>query len=101
MPGQHHGIDAVYFLFLLGKNCRSVQKQAEQQGHFHFTKLVNFAGESFSGDDIFTLERINGYLPQHAQQLVLEWAALHPAELEEDWELARSFSELKKIEPLK
>jgi hypothetical protein len=33
--------------------------------------------------------------------LVLEWAALHRSELEEDWELARSFSELKKIEPLK
>ncbi len=64
--------------------------------HFHATY------QEFSADfDIFTLERINGYLPHRAQQLVLEWADLHRSELKEDWELARSFSELKKIEPLK
>ncbi len=64
--------------------------------HFHA------AYQEFSADfDIFTLERINGNLPQRAQQLVLEWADLHRSELKEDWELARSFCELKKIEPLK
>ena len=50
--------------------------------------------------DINTLTILNGYLPQRAHALVLEWASIHRTELLEDWKLASEMKEIKKIEPL-
>ena len=50
--------------------------------------------------DIRTLDVIKGSLPRRAQALVLEWAALHRAELTEDWNLCQSKQVPKKISPL-
>jgi hypothetical protein len=46
------------------------------------------------------LEVYQGELPRRAHALVLEWAALHRAELLENWERARQGVPLKPIEPL-
>jgi uncharacterized protein DUF4160 len=43
---------------------------------------------------------LRGYLSPRALNLVQEWAALHRAELMEDWNLARAEAELKPIPPL-
>ena len=50
--------------------------------------------------DIKTLQAFRGALPRRAHALVLEWAALHQAELMEDWQLCESRQMPKKIEPL-
>lgn len=50
--------------------------------------------------DIRTLDLLAGKLPNRANALVLEWAALHKNELLENWEKAKVPSSLKKIEPL-
>jgi len=42
-----------------------------------------------------------GDLPNRAYQLVLEWLALHRAELQANWENARKKKTLMEIEPLK
>lgn len=42
-----------------------------------------------------------GYLPRRAQELVLDWAELHQAELLADWELCRQHQQPTPIEPLK
>ena len=49
---------------------------------------------------IETLSVLAGKFPPRALGLVMEWAALHREELQEDWELARVRSQLKKIAPL-
>ncbi|MDZ4342651.1 MAG: DUF4160 domain-containing protein [Candidatus Binatia bacterium] len=49
---------------------------------------------------IDTLSVLVGRLPPRVLGLVIEWAALHRAELLADWELARKHAELKKIAPL-
>ena len=49
---------------------------------------------------IDTLEVYQGELPRRAHALTLEWAALHRAELLENWERARQGVPLKPIEPL-
>jgi len=43
---------------------------------------------------------LHGSLPPRALGLVTEWAALHKAELLENWDLARAQAPLKNIEPL-
>jgi hypothetical protein len=43
---------------------------------------------------------LEGDIPSRALGLVIEWASLHKAELEEDWELVKSFRLPKSIEPL-
>lgn len=43
---------------------------------------------------------VHGDFPPRALRLVLEWAALHKAELVENWELARQGQPLKRIAPL-
>jgi hypothetical protein len=43
---------------------------------------------------------IGGHLSPRTLSLVREWAALHRAELVEDWNLARNEAELKPIAPL-
>lgn len=50
--------------------------------------------------DIETLEVVRGTLPRRAMALVLEWAALHRAELRADWEKARRGLPLDPIQPL-
>ena len=50
--------------------------------------------------DIRTLRLLDGRLPRRVFGLVMEWAALHQAELLEDWELARQNATLKHITPL-
>lgn len=41
-----------------------------------------------------------GELPRRAQRFVEEWAELHRAELERNWDLARSRQSLATIDPL-
>jgi len=43
---------------------------------------------------------VTGRFPRRALNLVLEWYALHRAELEENWLLARSKKHLSPIKPL-
>ena len=43
---------------------------------------------------------VDGSFPKRALKLVLEWYAIHRAELMEDWELARERKALKPIDPL-
>lgn len=63
--------------------------------HFH----------AYYGDDdvvmsIGTLEVMEGHLPRRALALVLEWAAEHRGELEENWSRVEEHKPLKVIEPL-
>ncbi len=44
---------------------------------------------------------LEGYLPPRALGLVMEWAAIHKAELAKDWDLAARKKPLSPIEPLK
>ena len=43
---------------------------------------------------------VTGKFPRRALQLVLEWYALHKAELAENWSLAHTKNPLKPIQPL-
>lgn len=43
---------------------------------------------------------IRGSCPPTVQRLVLEWAAIHKAELLENWRLAKSGLPLNRIKPL-
>jgi hypothetical protein len=47
-----------------------------------------------------SLRVLEGRLPPRALGLVMEWAAVHQAELRADWELARQQAPLRKIAPL-
>jgi hypothetical protein len=49
---------------------------------------------------IDTLQLRAGELPRRARSLVVEWAALHRAELMADWDRAREGLPLAQIEPL-
>lgn len=63
--------------------------------HFH----VRYAGfrASVGIDPLLVLE---GRLPARVQGLVVEWAAIHEAELLEDWARAGRHETLRRIEPL-
>ena len=50
--------------------------------------------------DIKKLDLINGTLPPRVLGLVIEWAALHQAELMDNWERAKQQETLKAIAPL-
>ena len=50
--------------------------------------------------NISVQRRLSGRLSPRALGLVAEWAALHRAELMEDWNLARAEAQLKPIAPL-
>jgi len=63
--------------------------------HFHAKY-----GEYRSEIEIRTLGILRGRLPAKATALVIEWAALHQAELLAQWERARNHEPLEKIEPL-
>jgi hypothetical protein len=63
--------------------------------HFHaaygeFEALIN----------IETMRIYQGDLPRRALGLVLEWAALHRGELQQDWSRARKGEPLQPIAPL-
>ena len=63
--------------------------------HFHAEY-----GEFKAKISIDTLEIIDGHLPNRALGLVLEWAAIHRAELRTDWDLCVSKQQPNKISPL-
>ncbi|HEV8688440.1 MAG TPA: DUF4160 domain-containing protein [Gaiellaceae bacterium] len=63
--------------------------------HFH----ALYAGQEASVA-IATLEVLAGSLPDRALRLVREWATLHRAELEQDWQRAREGLPLEPIPPL-
>ncbi|MCK9214755.1 MAG: DUF4160 domain-containing protein [Rhodoferax sp.] len=63
--------------------------------HFH----VEYA-EYRAQYQIETLELLRGTLPRRAHALILEWAALHRAELMENWKLCESKQHPKAISPL-
>jgi hypothetical protein len=63
--------------------------------HFH----IRYGGQkALIGIQMLTL--LQGQLSPRVFGLVMEWAALHRAELMRNWELARQQAELDKIEPL-
>lgn len=68
----------------------------EEHGVAHF--------HAVSGDYEISVEVDSGYVrgkfPARARRLVLEWAALHKAELIENWKLARQGLPLARIAPL-
>jgi hypothetical protein len=64
--------------------------------HFHARY-----GEFEAHYSISSLEVLRGGLPRRAHALVLEWAAMHRAELMEDWQLCESRQMPKRIEPLR
>ena len=66
-----------------------------EPAHFH----VRYSGQK-ALIAIETGALLRGYLSPRALGLVTEWAALHRAELLEDWYLARSEAVLKPIPPL-
>lgn len=63
--------------------------------HFH----IKYA-EHRAQINIETLEIIEGKIPNRVLALALEWAALHRAELRENWQLAQSGMPPMKIDPL-
>jgi hypothetical protein len=63
--------------------------------HFHASY-----GEHEALVEIETLAILRGELPRRAMALVLEWAALHRAELRSDWERARGGTPTLPIAPL-
>lgn len=63
--------------------------------HFH----ALYAGEEAS-IAVETLDVLAGSLPLRALRLVREWASIHHAELEANWERARAEQPLDPIPPL-
>jgi hypothetical protein len=63
--------------------------------HFH----AEYAG-SRAAIDIRSLSVLRGELSGRVLGLVIEWAVMHQAELESDWELARRQLPPHKIAPL-
>ena len=66
-----------------------------QPPHFH---AVYGNDEMVVG--INSLHIIAGRLPRRAGAMVLEWAAQHQTELQDDWDLARNMNPLVRIDPL-
>jgi hypothetical protein len=63
--------------------------------HFH----VHYGGQK-AIIAIQSLVLLSGKLSPRAFGLVMEWAAMHRAELLDNWGLARQQAPLKKIDPL-
>ena len=66
-----------------------------EPAHFHAQY-----GEFEALVTIETLAVLRGQLPRRAMALVLEWAALHRAELRSNWEQARLGTHIEPIAPL-
>jgi hypothetical protein len=67
---------------------------AHQVPHFHARYGDDEASVTFAG------AIIEGSLPARSARFVREWALLHQAELEHNWELARDRQPLDEIDPL-
>ena len=63
--------------------------------HFH-AEYAEFEAKFL----IDTLELFEGSLPRRARTLVIEWAAEHRLELQQNWERARNGERLVQIESL-
>ena len=63
--------------------------------HFHAVY-----GEHEATIVITTLAVLSGDLPSRALRLVQEWAELHKADLQTNWDAARAHAPLATIEPL-
>ena len=63
--------------------------------HFHVR-----SGRAKAIVAIDTLAVLEGQIPPRVLGLVTEWAALHRAQLSENWNLARDHAPLKMIQPL-
>jgi len=74
-----------------------VQMYYHDHGPPHFD--VRYSGQR-ALIAIETLAVLRGSLSPRALGLVTEWAALHRAELMEDWNLARAEAQLNPIAPL-
>jgi hypothetical protein len=71
-----------------------IRMYSREHGVPHFHALY---GEFSGVVEIGTLEIIEGQLPARANRLVLEWAELHQAELQEMWRTQR-FHQLPGLE---
>ena len=73
-----------------------IMRFSEKHGpHFH----ARYAGKE-ALISILNGEMLAGQLSQRAYRLILEWLALHRAELMDNWERARRHEDLKYIEGL-
>ena len=63
--------------------------------HFH----ARYGGQR-AAIQIENLTVLDGSLPPRVLGLVVEWAALHQAELRENWKRARQQAPLNTVEPL-
>ena len=63
--------------------------------HFHAR-----SGEYEARVEIATGNVLSGFVPRQAAAMVREWAALHRAELELNWDRAKAEQPLATIEPL-
>jgi Domain of unknown function (DUF4160) len=63
--------------------------------HFHAQY-----GEHWAQISIADQQVLNGSLPPRALRLVTDWAKLHTAELQADWDLAQALAPLVPIDPL-
>ena len=77
------------------RNCNTVLLQDHDPAHFHAVY-----GEHEALIEIDSLAVLRGELPRRGLALVLEWAALHRAELRANWESARRGVPPAPIEPL-
>ena len=69
----------------------------QEHGIPHFHAKYGGCRASLAIEDLRLLE---GTLPPRALALVAEWAAIHRAELLEDWKLALAKKPLNSIKPL-
>lgn len=64
--------------------------------HFHA-----IYGEDEAQIGVDPIKLLEGKLPHRALSMALEWAALHQAELKENWKRVNSSQIANKIDPLK
>ena len=64
--------------------------------HFHA-----FYGGSEAQIGIEPIALLNGTLPNRAESMVFEWAALHQRELMQNWHRLHNEEPVERIEPLK
>lgn len=64
--------------------------------HFHA-----IYGEDEAQIGVDPIKLLEGKLPHRALSMALEWAALHQAELKENWKRVNSSQTANKIDPLK
>lgn len=63
--------------------------------HFHARYGEHKASYSLEGD------LLAGSMPEKQGKLITAWAAIHTDELAANWELAREYEQLFKIDPLR